>query len=92
MKCEYFSLALDESTAITNIAQLIIFCIRLVNDDFTVQEELLNTIPLLEQTRGIDVYEQLIREIRELGNGHKFVSLTSDGASSMVGANIGLRG
>lgn len=54
-KCMCFSIQLDESTDISDTAQLLIF-IRMVFDDFTVKEELFGMISLKEKTRGIDIF------------------------------------
>ena len=42
--CIYFSLALDESTDISDTSELLIF-IRTVDKNFTVQEELVQAVP-----------------------------------------------
>ena len=44
-KCEYFSLCLDESTDQTDVSQLLIF-VRTIQEDFTINEELLGLISL----------------------------------------------
>ena len=49
--CIYFSLALDESTDISDTSELHIF-IRIVDENFTVQEELVKVCYLNEGTKG----------------------------------------
>ena len=44
-QCKYISLALDESADVRDVNQLLIF-IRTINKNFTIHEELLQTIPL----------------------------------------------
>ena len=50
------SLAIDEGTDISDVAQLCIF-VRSVSSDFDITEELLDVVPLEGQTRGIDIYK-----------------------------------
>ncbi|XP_014240057.1 protein FAM200A-like [Cimex lectularius] len=51
MECTYFSLQFDESTDMTDTAQLCIF-IRMVFNDMLAKEEFLTIIPLKGKTRG----------------------------------------
>ncbi|GFX85520.1 DUF4371 domain-containing protein [Trichonephila clavipes] len=53
--CKFQSLQFDESTDISDIAQLCIF-VRMVFEDMTSKGELLTIIPLKGQTRGQDIY------------------------------------
>lgn len=87
---EYFSLAADESTDITSTAQLLVF-IRGVSKDFFVTEELLGMCPMKGQTTG----QELLNSLLDLCNQaeldmRKCVSITTDGAKSMTGVNIGM--
>ncbi|KAJ8352117.1 hypothetical protein SKAU_G00235930 [Synaphobranchus kaupii] len=54
--CECFSLQLDESTDVSDTAQMCIF-IRMVFSDITAKEELLTVLPMKEQTRGEDIFQ-----------------------------------
>lgn len=54
--CEYFSLQLDESTDVSDTAQLCIY-IRMVFSDITAKEELLTMLPMKEHTRGEDIFQ-----------------------------------
>ena len=54
-ECRYFSIALDESTDVTDISQPLIFA-RIVDEDFGVHEELLTIHPLKGGTKGSDIY------------------------------------
>lgn len=54
-KGEYFSLQLDESTDISDTAQLAVM-IRIVLSDFSLKEELLTLLSMQERTRGEEIY------------------------------------
>jgi len=84
-RCSCFSLQCDESTDISDTAQLLVF-IRLVFEDFTSKEELLGMISLKERTRGVDIFNGF----KSLLNDKKvplfkLVSITTDGAAAMIG-------
>ena len=53
--CECFSLQLDESTDVSDTAQMCVF-IRMVFSDMTAREELLTLLPMKEKTRGEDIF------------------------------------
>ncbi|GBP26069.1 General transcription factor II-I repeat domain-containing protein 2A [Eumeta japonica] len=59
---ESFSIALDESTDLSDTAQLAIF-IRGVDKEFTVTEELLALQPLKGTTAGEDIYNEVRKVI-----------------------------
>ena len=88
-KSEAMSLAIDESTDISDVAQLCIF-VRSVSSDFDITEELLDVVPLEGQTRGIDIYKLTMDTLDKyefpLG---KIYSVATDGARSMTGNRIG---
>jgi len=88
-KCRLFSLQFDESTDFMDTAQLCIF-IRIVFDDMSTREELLTILPMKGQTRGQDIYN-LFKSFISLTHLpiHKLVSITTDGAPSMVGKHVG---
>ncbi|GFW61687.1 uncharacterized protein TNCV_3706221 [Trichonephila clavipes] len=87
--CMFLSLKFDESTDISDVAQLCIF-VRMVFEDMTSKEELLTIIPLKEQTRGQNIYNSLKTFIDNTGFPiYKLVSITTDGAPVMVGNRIG---
>jgi len=88
--CEFCSLCLDESCDNTYISQLAVF-IRLVFSDATVKDEFLSLEPLLSTTRGQDAYDALIKLMKRFSvPPQKLVSVTTDGAPSMVGVHNGL--
>ena len=44
-QCKYFSIALDESTDVADISQLLVFA-KIVDSKFVAREELLDIVPL----------------------------------------------
>uniref|UniRef100_A0A3B3IFR8 Uncharacterized protein n=1 Tax=Oryzias latipes TaxID=8090 RepID=A0A3B3IFR8_ORYLA len=86
-----YSLAVDESTDTSDIAQLSIF-IRGVDSSLSITEELLALRPLHGTTTGQDLYEEVSRCVRcEMGlPWEKLVGLTTDGAPAMCGHRSGL--
>ncbi|XP_076311275.1 SCAN domain-containing protein 3-like [Tachypleus tridentatus] len=56
--CSFFSLALDESADICDVAQLSIF-IRGIDDNFNIFEELIGLESLHGKTRGSDIFEKV---------------------------------
>lgn len=87
--CVAFSLALDDSTDITDVSQLCVW-IRFVDKDLSVNEELLALRSLHGQTRGKDILEVVLDLVKEFELSlDKLVSVTTDGAPSMIGKNVG---
>lgn len=87
-----FSIALDESTDINDIAQLAIF-IRGVDENLNITEELLDLVPMRDTTTGEDIFE-CVEEVFTTFNlkWEKLVSVATDGAPSMVGKIKGFIG
>lgn len=90
-KCEFFSLALDESTDIADIGQLLIF-VRTINEEFEIHEELLELRSLETSKKGIDIFSALDDVVSKYGGFEKCSGIATDGAKAMVGPNIGLVG
>lgn len=90
-KCfDAYSIALDDSTDITDTAQLTMY-VRGVDDNFEVTEELLTVIPMYGQTTAQEIFRQLCDAIVNAGLPWKrFVGITTDGAPSMTGRKNGL--
>ena len=85
-----YSLARDESTDVTDTAQLAIY-VRGVDDNFEVMEELLTMIPMHGQTTGQEIFRQLCDSIVDAGLLWKrFAGISTDGAPSMTGRKNGL--
>lgn len=89
--CSFYSLALDETTDNTDVAQLLIF-IRLVDNQFNVEEELLSLMSLHNTTKGVDVYRAMEIAVEPIGGFSKLSAVCTDGAPSMRGGKEGLRG
>lgn len=89
--CKYYSLAIDESTDISDTSQLLIFT-RTVDKDFEVHEELVKMKSLSGSTRGADIYAALESVISEYGGFEKCSCIVTDGARAMTGSNVGLVG
>ncbi|KAM4043803.1 general transcription factor II-I repeat domain-containing protein 2-like [Anomaloglossus baeobatrachus] len=87
---QFFSLACDETTDITNTAQLAIL-IRGITAEFGIREELLSLEAMHGSTRGEDLFEKLVLAMKKLElSFEKLSGLTTDGAPAMVGSQKGL--
>ena len=73
------------------VSQLLIF-IRTIDEEFRINEELLQTIPLHGTTKGSDIYNSLVSVVNGYGGFEKCSSVVTDGASAMVGRKTGLVG
>ena len=84
------SLAIDESTDITDNAQLLVYVRFLHKEKKEMCEDLLGLMPLETNTRGEDIYE-VIKEMltKRKINLKQVVSVTTDGAPAMVGREKG---
>lgn len=85
----YFSLALDETSDINDTAQLAIF-IRGVDSQMNINEELLELVSMKGTTTGRDIKDAVINctQSRQI-DLKNLVGITTDGAPSMVGKNVG---
>lgn len=89
--CSYFSIALDESTDVSDTNQLLIF-VRAIKEDFTIFEELLKVCSLHSTTRGVDIFNAVKSAVEEFGGFEKLSSIVTDGAKSMTGTISGFVG
>ena len=89
--CSYFSIALDESTDVSDTNQLLIF-VRAIKEDFTIFEELLKVCSLHSTTRGVDIFNAVKSAVEEFGGFEKLSSVVTDGAKSMTGTISGFVG
>ncbi|XP_044308861.1 SCAN domain-containing protein 3-like isoform X2 [Varanus komodoensis] len=86
----FYSLAIDETTDITNTAQVAIF-VRGTNEAFEVREDLLSLAAVHDTTSGADIFEKVVAAVRRLQlSFDKLSGLSTDGASVMVGPEEGL--
>jgi hypothetical protein len=85
-----YSIAIDESTDVQDIAQLAIF-IRGCNVKLKVTEELLEIVPMHDTTTGADIFEALMEVINKYKLPlEKLVCLATDGAPAMTGNTKGV--
>ncbi|XP_035216701.1 protein ZBED8-like [Stegodyphus dumicola] len=81
-------MCLDESTDINNHAKLVIILRYAVSD--TMREELVKLASFPERTQGIDIYNAVVEAFLQQGiRPEKVVSITTDGASCMLGTASG---
>ncbi|XP_065664410.1 protein FAM200C-like [Hydra vulgaris] len=89
MEDAYYSIALDESTDVTDSAEILLF-VWVITADFKSYEELFTLATLKGKTRGCDIFaafkEKICLAQLQL---KKIVSICSDGAHSMRGKNEG---
>lgn len=84
-----FAIALDESTDVSDTAQLLVF-IRGVGEYFTITEELVEMRSLKGTTTGLDVATETIKALENIGlEWEQLSGITTDGAPSMVGVRSG---
>ena len=87
--CDWFSLQFDESTDISDTAQLAVM-VRMVFSNFTVKEDMLQILPMKGQTRDEDIYNTFRTYAKSINMPlHKLSVITTDGAPAMVGKNKG---
>ena len=87
-KFSYYSLALDESTDITDTAQLVVF-IRGVTDEFQIKE-FVDLASMKSTTTGDDLTLEVLKMTKKFQlNPKKLSGLTTDGAPAMVGKHKG---
>ncbi|KAK0153161.1 General transcription factor II-I repeat domain-containing protein 2 [Merluccius polli] len=85
-----FSVAIDESTNVTDVAQLCIF-IRGVDDTLAITEEFLELVPMKDTTTADDIFSSLVGALDRVGvDWSRAVSVATDGAPSMVGRKAGV--
>ncbi|XP_047482993.1 general transcription factor II-I repeat domain-containing protein 2A-like [Penaeus chinensis] len=85
-----FSVAIDESTDITDVPQLAIF-IRGVDDILTATEEFVELVPMTDTTTAADIFTALVGALDRVEvDWSRAVSLATDGAPSMTGRKAGV--
>ncbi|XP_065651132.1 general transcription factor II-I repeat domain-containing protein 2-like [Hydra vulgaris] len=89
---EAFSIAVDESTDVKDVAQLSVF-IRGCNFKYEITEELLELIPMHGTTTGADIFLEIEKTLDKYELPiTKLVSIVTDGAPAMIGLKKGLVG
>uniref|UniRef100_A0A3P9K194 SPIN-DOC-like zinc-finger domain-containing protein n=1 Tax=Oryzias latipes TaxID=8090 RepID=A0A3P9K194_ORYLA len=85
-----FSLACDESTDISDSAQLLVF-VRGINADMEITQELAGLETLRGTTKGEDLFAVVSRVVDKYNlSWDKMVGITTDGAPAMIGKKAGL--
>uniref|UniRef100_A0A8C0H4B2 HAT C-terminal dimerisation domain-containing protein n=1 Tax=Chelonoidis abingdonii TaxID=106734 RepID=A0A8C0H4B2_CHEAB len=86
-----YSITLDESTNLTDSAQLAIF-VRGVDENFAVTEELLSLSTMRARTMASEIFHCLTEALAQhvLPSWHLLAGLTTDGAPAMIGQKTGL--
>lgn len=74
--CKYFSLALDESTDVMDVSQLLIFT-RTIDSTFEVHEELLKLVALHDTTKGTDIFNAVNGTVTKYGGFDKLSACRS---------------
>ena len=88
--CESFSLALDESTDITDISQLCVW-FRSTDKNFNIFTNILAVKALHGRTQGEDIFKVVSQVISDFSlNMSKCVMIATDGAPNMTGKEIGV--
>lgn len=89
----FCSIALDESTDITDLSQLLVF-VRTIDTDFVAHEEMLRCCPLTGNTRGVDtsIFKTVLDILTVFGHPNKLCGVCTDGAPFMAGEKHGLVG
>lgn len=91
-KFEWFSLALDESTDVSDSAQVLLF-VRGINADFEVKEELADVLTMESTTTGNDIFRKVIESLNNFGvDLKKLKCIATDGGKNMCGSKTGLVG
>uniref|UniRef100_A0A3P9JPU4 SPIN-DOC-like zinc-finger domain-containing protein n=1 Tax=Oryzias latipes TaxID=8090 RepID=A0A3P9JPU4_ORYLA len=83
-----FSLACDESTDISDSAQLLVF-VRGINADMEITQELAGLETLRGTTKGEDLFAAVSRVLDKYNlSWDKMVGITTDGAPAMIGKKV----
>lgn len=86
----YYSIALDESTDVSDTAQLAIF-VRGINDNFKITEELLSLHPMKGTTKGTDMFQCVMEVLNKFKlSVANLAGIATDGCPSMIGKNNGV--
>lgn len=90
VRCDYFSVQLDESTDRSKHAQLAIF-FRMVFKDLEVREEFFTLAPIKKRATGEEIFQAVNREfLAAQVTWEKIAGITTDRAANMTGIRNGL--
>lgn len=89
---EWFSIALDESTDVSDSAQVLLF-VRGVNSEFKITEELADVHSMEGRVTGDEIFAKVKETICNLGLDFKRLKgVTTDGGKNMCGTKWGVVG
>lgn len=84
-KFVFYSVAIDESTDMTDIAQLAIFILG-IDDNFEITEELAALYSMKGTTKGADIFKCIMMILNRYNiDFTKLSGIITDGASAMIG-------
>jgi len=85
-----FSVALNASTDIADIAQLAIF-IRCVDETLSVTEEFIGLVPMMDTTTANDIFNSLLGVLNRVRvDWSRAVSIATNSAPSVIGKKAGV--
>ena len=85
-----FSIVLDESTDISDVAQQAIF-IRGVDETLSVTEEFLGLVPMIDIITANDIFNSLVAVMNRMGiYWSRAVGIATDSAPSMIAKKAGV--
>lgn len=90
-QCNFFSMALDESTDTTDISQLLIM-IRTIDIEYNISEEMFHCVPMYGTTKGVDIHMPVANVFKDVVSFDKLSAVCTDGAPAMRGEKNGFAG
>lgn len=89
--CEFFSIALDESTDINDLSQLVV-CIRCVDANYDVFETMFTLETFYGSVTGKLLFDVVSDKLFSVADPRKFAGVCTDGANVMTGRHEGFVG